>query len=118
MANNSLRGSKQGRRGEANHDAEFGCTPQELRTLMELRGADSVNKIKDSYGDVNGLCARLRTSPVEGKHVEKLCLWVKLRLVHLSTRNVNAKLNLSSTTGSECVCLLLCCLMVVKALHR
>ncbi|XP_068459394.1 plasma membrane calcium-transporting ATPase 1-like isoform X2 [Clinocottus analis] len=66
MANNSLRGSKHGRRAEANHDAEFGCTPQELRALMELRGTDSANKIKESYGDVSGLCARLRTSPVEG----------------------------------------------------
>ncbi|XP_068459236.1 plasma membrane calcium-transporting ATPase 1-like isoform X2 [Clinocottus analis] len=66
MANNSFRGSKHGRRAEANHDAEFGCTPQELRALMELRGTDLVNKIKESYGDVSGLCARLRTSPVEG----------------------------------------------------
>ncbi|KAL7402355.1 hypothetical protein ABVT39_013774 [Epinephelus coioides] len=66
MANNSFRGSKHGRRGEANHEAEFSCSLQELRSLMELRGAEAVTKIKDSYGDVNGLCARLRSSPVEG----------------------------------------------------
>ncbi|XP_068450002.1 plasma membrane calcium-transporting ATPase 1-like [Clinocottus analis] len=66
MANNTFRGPKHSWRTKANHDAKFGCTPQELRALMELRGMDSVNKIKESYGDVSGLCARLRTSPVEG----------------------------------------------------
>lgn len=69
MANNSFRGSKHGRRGEANHEAEFSCSLQELRSLMELRGAESLNRIQECYGDVSGLCARLRTSPVEGKHV-------------------------------------------------
>uniref|UniRef100_A0A4W6FIM8 Calcium-transporting ATPase n=1 Tax=Lates calcarifer TaxID=8187 RepID=A0A4W6FIM8_LATCA len=66
MANNSFRGSKHGRRAEANHDAEFSCTLQELRSLMELRGPDGLTKIQKTYGDVNGLCARLRTSPVDG----------------------------------------------------
>ncbi|XP_030280716.1 plasma membrane calcium-transporting ATPase 1-like [Sparus aurata] len=66
MANNSFRGSKHGRRGEANHEVEFSCSLQELRSLMELRGAESVTRIQECYGDVNGLCARLRTSPVEG----------------------------------------------------
>lgn len=69
MANNSFRGSKHGRRGEANHEAEFSCSLQELRSLMELRGAESLTRIQECYGDVSGLCARLRTSPVEGKHV-------------------------------------------------
>uniref|UniRef100_H3C883 Calcium-transporting ATPase n=1 Tax=Tetraodon nigroviridis TaxID=99883 RepID=H3C883_TETNG len=66
MANNSLRGSKHGRHGEANHEADFKCSLQELRSLMELRGAESVTRIQERYGDVGGLCARLRTSPVEG----------------------------------------------------
>ncbi|XP_032378790.1 plasma membrane calcium-transporting ATPase 1 [Etheostoma spectabile] len=66
MAHNSFRGSKHGRRGEANHEAEFRCSLQELRSLMELRGEESVTKIKESYGDVIGLCTRLRTSPIEG----------------------------------------------------
>ncbi|XP_042351770.1 plasma membrane calcium-transporting ATPase 1-like [Plectropomus leopardus] len=66
MANNSFRGSKHGRSGEANHDAEFSCSLQELRNLMGLRGAESVTEIKENYGDINGLCARLRTSPVKG----------------------------------------------------
>lgn len=67
MANNSFRGSKHGRRAEANHEADYRCSLQELRSLMELRGEESLAKIRDSYGDVGGLCARLRTSPVEGR---------------------------------------------------
>ncbi|XP_040894572.1 plasma membrane calcium-transporting ATPase 1-like isoform X1 [Toxotes jaculatrix] len=66
MANNSFRGSKHGRCNEANHNAEFSCSLQELRSLMELRGPEALTKIQKCYGDVNGLCARLRTSPVEG----------------------------------------------------
>lgn len=77
MANNSFRGSKHGRRAEANHDAEFSCTLQELRSLMELRGPDGLTKIQKTYGDVNGLCARLRTSPVDGKYAQKLCSCVQ-----------------------------------------
>ena len=76
MANNSFRGSKHGRRGEANHEAEFSCSLQELRSLMELRGAEALTRIQECYGDVNGLCARLRTSPVDGKYVQKLCMRV------------------------------------------
>lgn len=34
---------------------------------MELRGVDGKDKIEEIYGDVNGLCTRLRTSPTEGK---------------------------------------------------
>ncbi|TNN45562.1 Plasma membrane calcium-transporting ATPase 3 [Liparis tanakae] len=70
MANNSVRGSKRGRHGEADRgadrDAEFGCSLKELCVLMELRGEVSMNKITTSYGDVAGLCTRLRTSPVQG----------------------------------------------------
>ena len=90
MANNSFRGSKHGRRGEANHEAEFRCSLQELRSLMELRGEESVNKIKESYGDVSGLCARLRTSPIEGKYAEILCFcvhFVSARTAYLNQRS-------------------------------
>uniref|UniRef100_A0A3Q4H3U1 P-type Ca(2+) transporter n=1 Tax=Neolamprologus brichardi TaxID=32507 RepID=A0A3Q4H3U1_NEOBR len=66
MTNNSFSGSKYVRRGEANHDAEFSCSVQELRSLMELRGEEAVARIQESYSEVNGLCARLRTSPVDG----------------------------------------------------
>ncbi|XP_007568579.1 plasma membrane calcium-transporting ATPase 1-like [Poecilia formosa] len=66
MASNSFRGSKRGRYAEANHEPEFSCSLQELQSLMELRGADAITRIQNCYGDVNGLCTRLRTSPVEG----------------------------------------------------
>ncbi|XP_062977268.1 plasma membrane calcium-transporting ATPase 2 isoform X2 [Elgaria multicarinata webbii] len=53
-------------RNEANHAGEFGCTLQELRSLMELRGTEAVVKIKDTYGDTEGLCRHLKTTPIEG----------------------------------------------------
>ncbi|XP_051974622.1 plasma membrane calcium-transporting ATPase 1-like isoform X1 [Xyrauchen texanus] len=65
MANNSYSGVKNSV-AEPNHDGEFGCSVKELRSLMELRGAEGLHKIHDSYGDVNGLCSRLKTSPVDG----------------------------------------------------
>ncbi|XP_043565841.1 plasma membrane calcium-transporting ATPase 1a isoform X1 [Chiloscyllium plagiosum] len=49
------------------HDeGQFGCTLVELRDLMELRSIEAVHKIEECYGDVEGLCTRLKTSPVEG----------------------------------------------------
>uniref|UniRef100_A0A674NPI4 Calcium-transporting ATPase n=1 Tax=Takifugu rubripes TaxID=31033 RepID=A0A674NPI4_TAKRU len=45
---------------------DFSCSLQELRSLMELRGAESAARIQERYGDAGGLCARLRTSPVDG----------------------------------------------------
>lgn len=83
MANNSFRGSKHGRRGEANHETEFSCSLQELRSLMELRGAEAITKIQDCYGDINGLCARLRTSPIEGNWVQVLFFCVCLHRLSL-----------------------------------
>uniref|UniRef100_A0A8C6YEY5 Calcium-transporting ATPase n=1 Tax=Naja naja TaxID=35670 RepID=A0A8C6YEY5_NAJNA len=53
-------------RNEANHAGEFGCTLQDLRSLMELRGMEAVVKIKETYGDTEGLCRHLNTSPIEG----------------------------------------------------
>ncbi|XP_040830507.1 plasma membrane calcium-transporting ATPase 3 isoform X4 [Ochotona curzoniae] len=51
---------------EAPHAGGFGCTLAELRALMELRGAEALQKIQEAYGDVSGLCRRLKTSPTEG----------------------------------------------------
>uniref|UniRef100_A0A3B3SLQ7 Calcium-transporting ATPase n=1 Tax=Paramormyrops kingsleyae TaxID=1676925 RepID=A0A3B3SLQ7_9TELE len=51
---------------EGNHNGEFGCTVKELRELMELRSAEAVTKIQNNHGDVQGLCHRLKTSPIEG----------------------------------------------------
>ncbi|KAM3844693.1 plasma membrane calcium-transporting ATPase 2 isoform 5-T5 [Vipera latastei] len=53
-------------RNEANHAGEFGCSLQDLRSLMELRGMEAVVKIKEMYGDTEGLCRHLKTSPIEG----------------------------------------------------
>ncbi|XP_052573991.1 LOW QUALITY PROTEIN: plasma membrane calcium-transporting ATPase 1-like [Peromyscus californicus insignis] len=51
---------------EANHDGDFGITLAELRALMELRSTDALQKIQESYGDVYGICTKLKTSPNEG----------------------------------------------------
>ncbi|XP_041835826.1 plasma membrane calcium-transporting ATPase 4 [Melanotaenia boesemani] len=53
---------------EGNHDGDFGLTMEDLRALIELRSAEAVNKVRDDYGEVQGICRRrrLKTSPVEG----------------------------------------------------
>uniref|UniRef100_A0A8C8HU21 Calcium-transporting ATPase n=1 Tax=Oncorhynchus tshawytscha TaxID=74940 RepID=A0A8C8HU21_ONCTS len=67
MASNSFRGSKRGRHAQANHDVgDFNCSLKELRSLMELRGPEGIARIQECYGDVEGLCTRLRTSPIHG----------------------------------------------------
>ncbi|XP_051059520.1 plasma membrane calcium-transporting ATPase 2 isoform X6 [Microtus pennsylvanicus] len=53
-------------RNESSHGGDFGCTMEELRSLMELRGTEAVVKIKETYGDTEAICRRLKTSPVEG----------------------------------------------------
>ena len=40
---------------------------QDLKTLMENRGKDTVTQIQQKYGDVDGLCKLLKTSPTRGK---------------------------------------------------
>jgi hypothetical protein len=40
---------------------------EELRSLMELRGTEAVVKIKETYGDTEAICRRLKTSPTEGR---------------------------------------------------
>uniref|UniRef100_A0A4W5L6J3 Calcium-transporting ATPase n=1 Tax=Hucho hucho TaxID=62062 RepID=A0A4W5L6J3_9TELE len=49
-----------------NCHGDFGITVMDLRELMELRSGEAVTKIADSYGDVQGVCRRLKTSPIEG----------------------------------------------------
>uniref|UniRef100_A0A8C2B4S6 Calcium-transporting ATPase n=1 Tax=Cyprinus carpio TaxID=7962 RepID=A0A8C2B4S6_CYPCA len=51
---------------EVDHEGDFGITTMQLRELMELRSSEAVNKIAECYGDVQGICRRLKTSPVEG----------------------------------------------------
>uniref|UniRef100_A0A493TX03 Plasma membrane calcium-transporting ATPase 1 n=1 Tax=Anas platyrhynchos platyrhynchos TaxID=8840 RepID=A0A493TX03_ANAPP len=66
MANNSVAytGVKNAVK-EANH-GDFGVTLAELRSLMELRATDALHKIQECYGDVQGICTKLKTSPNEG----------------------------------------------------
>ncbi|XP_053096728.1 plasma membrane calcium-transporting ATPase 3b isoform X10 [Pangasianodon hypophthalmus] len=51
---------------EANHSDNFGVTMEELRSLMELRGAEALQKIQETYGDTEGLCHRLKSSTTDG----------------------------------------------------
>ncbi|XP_046896979.1 plasma membrane calcium-transporting ATPase 3a isoform X2 [Hypomesus transpacificus] len=51
---------------EINHAGDFGATLEDLRTLMELRGAEAIQKIQENYTDTESLCQRLKTSPADG----------------------------------------------------
>ncbi|XP_012890769.1 PREDICTED: plasma membrane calcium-transporting ATPase 3 [Dipodomys ordii] len=66
MANSSIEFHPKPQQRDAPHAGGFGCTLAELRALMELRGAEALQKIQEAYGDVSGLCRRLKTSPTEG----------------------------------------------------
>ncbi|KAM8916536.1 plasma membrane calcium-transporting ATPase 2-like isoform 4-T9 [Spinachia spinachia] len=66
MANNTADHPAGNSVAEGNHDGDFGVTVMELRELMELRSAEAVSKIKEAHGDVQGICRRLKTSPIEG----------------------------------------------------
>lgn len=46
--------------------AQYGISLKQLRELMELRGAEGVNKVKE-YGGVQEVCKKLYTSPTDGK---------------------------------------------------
>lgn len=74
MANSSIEfHPKPQQQREAPHAGGFGCTLAELRSLMELRGAEALQKVQEAYGDVSGLCRRLKTSPTEGKSASPSC---------------------------------------------
>ncbi|XP_033858342.3 plasma membrane calcium-transporting ATPase 3b isoform X2 [Acipenser ruthenus] len=55
-----------GGEAEASHAGGFGCSLEELRELMELRGPEALQKVEESYGDVYELCRRLNSSPTDG----------------------------------------------------
>lgn len=67
MANNTADHPQGNSVVEVDHDGEFGCTTMQLRQLMELRSGEGVSKIAECYGDVQGICRRLKTSAIEGK---------------------------------------------------
>ncbi|XP_029358847.1 plasma membrane calcium-transporting ATPase 1-like isoform X2 [Echeneis naucrates] len=66
MANNTADHPPGNSVAEGNRDSDFGMSATDLRNLMELRSTEAVNKIRDTYGDVQGICRRLKTSPIEG----------------------------------------------------
>lgn len=75
MANSAVefypKGTRSGSRGGRGDGGQAGgdlqVTVKELGELMELRGADALQKIQDSYGDTEGLCRRLQSSPTDGE---------------------------------------------------
>ncbi|KAJ8373600.1 hypothetical protein SKAU_G00041800 [Synaphobranchus kaupii] len=65
MAKNSYSGVKNSM-ATPNHSGDFRISLKDLRSLMELRGAEGLHRIQQAYGDTQGLCSRLKTSPVDG----------------------------------------------------
>ncbi|XP_071221244.1 plasma membrane calcium-transporting ATPase 2-like isoform X11 [Salvelinus alpinus] len=66
LTNSGYYAKNQGNDVSSNHEGGFGVSVMELRDLMELRGSEAVVKIQEDYGDMDGLCQRLKTSPTEG----------------------------------------------------
>lgn len=56
----------------ADQQEEFGCSVDELKELMQHRGPDGYKMIQHIYGGSLEICSRLRTSPIEGKHMKNL----------------------------------------------
>ena len=67
MANNAAEHPPGNSVADPSQEGDFGITTMDLRNLMELRSAEAVTSIRDSYGDVQGICRRLKTSPIEGE---------------------------------------------------
>lgn len=67
MANNTVDHPPGNSVAEGNHEGEFGCSVADLRGLMELRSGEAVANIRDRFDDVQGICRKLKTSPIEGK---------------------------------------------------
>jgi len=47
-------------------DDRFRISTDELKELMEFRGAEAVKQLQELYGGVEHLCDMLGTSPTEG----------------------------------------------------
>lgn len=86
MANNTADHPPGNSVAEGSHEGDFGMTTTDLRDLMELRSAEAVNKIRDTYGDVQGICRRLKTSPIEGKTCPTHTAKDKLTIVRFLVR--------------------------------
>jgi len=68
MANTSLRR----RSSWLGPDERFRVSIDELKELMEFRGAEAAKQLQDKYGGVEKLCDLLSTSPTEGKQLTNL----------------------------------------------
>jgi len=66
--NTSFDPTADGSRSSAGVKGQYGCTLEELKTLMNLRGREACDKLRDDYmpGGVLEICRRLQTSPVNG----------------------------------------------------
>lgn len=81
------RGGGGGRADGSLAGGDFGVTVKELRELMELRGADALQKIQDCYGDTDGLCQRLQSSTTNGESAWRLAnITQRLMVKELETR--------------------------------
>uniref|UniRef100_A0A915ACR4 Calcium-transporting ATPase n=1 Tax=Parascaris univalens TaxID=6257 RepID=A0A915ACR4_PARUN len=61
-------------------DSQYGCTLEQLRALMELRGAEALEKVNETYGGVDGLCSLLKTDPINGLPNDKVELEKRRRI--------------------------------------
>lgn len=48
----------------------YGCSVDELKQLMEVRGAEALEKIHQDFGSIQEICNRLRTDPNRGLNDE------------------------------------------------
>ncbi|XP_008304146.1 plasma membrane calcium-transporting ATPase 2-like, partial [Stegastes partitus] len=80
MANNTPDRPPGNSVAEGNQNRDFGVTLMELRSLMELRGTKAVNKIRDTYGDVQEICRRLKTSSTDALIILQIAAIVSLGL--------------------------------------
>ncbi|VDK89569.1 unnamed protein product [Litomosoides sigmodontis] len=60
--------------------SEFGCTLSELRALMDLRGGEALAHVNKKFGGIEGLCAKLKTDPINGLSNEKSSLEERRRI--------------------------------------
>lgn len=49
--------------------AEYGVQLKDLRELMECRGREAIQRIREDYSGVQELCKKLYTSPTDGKFI-------------------------------------------------
>ena len=79
--------------------SRYGITLKELRELMEFRGAEGVEKLKE-YGGAQGLAKKLNTSDSTGKTINlmKLTLIMKIKLLLFKIYIINYYKSIAATT--------------------